>query len=143
MNIYALYVRKSDDLGKLFDPIFCFLRGLERLAEHIENIRGGGCGDHTFRIGFNGLAERLVGIFEEGFPLLENIQNDIGINPKSYDIKRSVLKKKETQKKILEFCFFICYDNQCMESRYLERSPCKYFTRRIAALLIELEAQIL
>ena len=52
-------------------------------------------------------------------------------------------EKKETQKKILEFCFFICYDNQCMESRYLERSPCKYFTRRIAALLIELEAQIL
>ena len=65
MNIYALYVRKSDDLGKLLDPIFCFLRGLERLAEHIENIRGGGCGDQTFRIGFNGLAERLVGIREE------------------------------------------------------------------------------
>ena len=44
MNIYALYVRKGDDLGKLFDPLLCLLRGLERLAEHIENIRGGGCG---------------------------------------------------------------------------------------------------
>ena len=30
-----------------------------------------------------------------------------------------------------------------MESRYFGRSPCKYFTRRFAALLIELEAQIL
>ncbi len=64
MNIYALYVGKGNDLGKLFDPILCLLHGLERLAEHIENIRGGGCRDQTFRIGFNGLAERLVGICE-------------------------------------------------------------------------------
>ena len=61
MNIYALYVRKGDDLGKLFDPLLCLLSGLERLAEHIENIRGGGCGDQAFCIGFNGLAESMVG----------------------------------------------------------------------------------
>ena len=62
MNIYALYVRKGDDLGKLFDPLLCPLCGLERLAEHIENIRSSGCKDQTFRTGFNGLAEGLVGI---------------------------------------------------------------------------------
>ena len=84
MNIYTLYVRKGDDLGKLFDPLLCLLRGLERLAEHIENIRGGGCGNQTFRIGFNGLAESLIGIREEWFPFLDNIQNDIGINQYSY-----------------------------------------------------------
>ena len=75
MNIYALYVGKGNDLGKLFDPILCLLHGLERLAEHIENIRGGGCRDQTFRIGFNGLAERLVGICEKWFSFLDNIQN--------------------------------------------------------------------
>lgn len=62
MNIYALYVRKGDDLGKLFDPLLCPLCGLERLAEHIENIRSSGCKDQTFRTGFNGLAKGLVGI---------------------------------------------------------------------------------
>ena len=35
MNIYALYVRKGDDLGKLFDPFLCLLRGLECLAESL------------------------------------------------------------------------------------------------------------
>ena len=42
---------------------------------------------------------------------------------------------------LLEFLIILCYDTECMESRYLERSPCKYFTRRQAALLIELGAQ--
>ena len=60
MNIYALYVRKGDDLEKLFDSLLCLLRGLERLAES------------------------LVGMGEEWFPFLDNIQNDIGINQYSY-----------------------------------------------------------
>ena len=80
MNICALYVCKGDKLGKLFDPYLCFWGGLERLAEYIENIRDGGCRNQTFRIGFNGSAESLVGICEKWLSFLDNIQNDIGIN---------------------------------------------------------------
>ncbi len=71
--IHSLHIGKTH---KLSEPLNLFLGLLHRpkgFAQNIENIGGGGYGDQALIIVLNGLSQRLVRIYEEGFPLLQDV----------------------------------------------------------------------
>ena len=64
MYVHTLHIGETHKLGELFDLRLSLLCRAESLAQHIENVGGGGCGDQALGIAFNGLSQRPVGICE-------------------------------------------------------------------------------